>query len=709
MKDSRFINRELSWLDFNSRVLAQAQDEKLPLLERVKFLAITASNLDEFFAVRVGGLQMLVAEGKSHKDPAGMTASEQVKAVAGATHAMVDAQYACHASLESSLAKAGIRRLRPGELTEAQTEQIASRFESEIYPLLSPIAIRPGEPFPLLASRVLHVGVRLKPATPVEPAAAPDPAPRYAVIPVGRNVPRFLTLAGGASGEYDFLLVEEVIGLFAQHLFPGEPVEECVPFRIVRNADLAVREDQAADLLIEMQAVLNARKRGDSVRLELSGAASAVFSDFLKTTLELEDADGYRVSGPLDLSAFASLARLRGHQDLKDKVWPPQPPPGIGPADVIFDVLTRGDVVLCHPYESFEPVARLVNQAADDPDVLAIKQILYRTSRDSSIVQALMRAALKGKMVTAVVELKARFDEERNIEWAKALEDAGVQVIYGVRGLKTHGKLCLVIRREPQGIRRYMHFGTGNYNETTAQLYSDVSYMTCNDDYGADASAFFNAITGYSQPQKYRVIEAAPIGLRPRLLGLIESETQRSAEGQKALIMAKMNSLEDPGIIEALYAASATGVKILLNVRGICCLRPGVKGLSENISVLSIVDRFLEHSRVFYFLQGGAERVFISSADWMRRNLDRRVELMTPVEEPACKQRLKELLETCLADTVNAWKLNADGSYERLQSGGKKKALRSQETLYRLASDRVAQTRQSRPTVFEPHRPKPTE
>ncbi len=423
---------------------------------------------------------------------------------------------------------------------------------------------------------------------------------------------------------------------------------------------------------------------------------------FLKRALRVTPPDTYETGGPVDLAAFMALATLSGFETLKVEPWRPQPAPDIGENESVFDVLARRDLLLHHPYESFEPVVRLVNQAADDPDVLAIKQILYRTSRHSPIIAALARAAQKGKQVTAVVELKARFDEARNIEWAQALEQAGVQVIYGLRRLKVHAKVCLIVRREANGIRRYCHFGTGNYNELTAQLYGDISFLTSDADYGADASTFFNTITGYSQPVKYRKLDAAPLTLRARLLDLIEAERLRCQQKQPAFIRAKLNSLVDPEIIFALYRAAQAGVKIELCVRGVCCLQPGVPKLSENIRVISILDRFLEHARIFQFRHGGEERVFISSADWMPRNLDRRVELLVPVETPALRDRLIGILDLTFQDNVKARRMLPDGRYERVAPPGKR---RSQEIFHRQAREAAQQAQQNRHKVFEPQRP----
>lgn len=696
MKPRNYINRELSWLEFNERVLDEARDRGIPLLERIKFLAITASNLDEFFMVRVGGLQQLVRQGSQKTDPAGMTPEQQLDAISQRTHRMVEGQYACYLSdIEPGLAQGGVMRRRPGELSDRQLKAAEQIFESEIFSVLTPMAVDSDREFPLLTDRMITLCVRLAPGT-------EGGESRYALIPFGRAIQRHITLP--AIGRYEYILLEDVCAMFIQRFFPGEHVLEVVPFRINRNADLSLREDLAFDLLEEMEEILDQRRQSPCVRLEISQQASLSVLEFLQRSLDVPSRDVYAVAGPPDLAAYMRLTELQGFEDLKNEPWTPHPSPDVDLKFSIFDILSRRDVLLYQPFDSFDPVVRLVDEAADDPDVLAIKQILYRTSRKSPIVAALARAAEHGKHVTALVELKARFDEARNIEWARELEQAGVQVIYGVKGLKTHAKVCIVIRREPHGIQRYIHFGTGNYNEITARQYTDASFMTSNEELASDATSFFNTITGYSQPQKFRKIEMAPIGLREKLIELIEVETERKRQGRRARIMAKMNSLVDPALIEALYAASGAGVKIRLNVRGICCLRPGVPGLSENISVVSIVDRFLEHSRVFYFHNGGEELVFISSADWMPRNLDRRVELLVPIEDPACKARLVGILETCFKDTVKGRHLMPDGSYQLPRHKGGR-AVRSQESLFREVRKVAHEAEQHRHTTFEPYRP----
>jgi polyphosphate kinase len=691
----RFFNRELSWLEFNQRVLDEARDESIPALERLKFLAISGSNLDEFFMVRVGGLRVLIEQKLTSPDPSGMTPAEQLAAVTARVRQMVGDQYDCFSKeLEPILAEAGIKRLSAKELSERQRKAVEQVFESEIFSTLTPLAVVAPECFPLLPNLSLSVAVQLKPAADSKEA-------RFAIIPLGRTLSRLLTV--GSDRGYAYILLEDAISLFLGRFFPGETIVAHAPFRITRNADFTLRDDLAPDLLAGMKGVLSARKHGDCVRLEVGAPIAKELLAFLKQSLEVEDQDIYEVPGPLELAVFMPLTDRPGFDTLKYEPWPSQPSPDIEPGGSMFEVLTRQDVLLYHPYQNFEPILRLIEQAAVDKDVLAIKQILYRTSRASPIVAALARAAQNGKHVTVIVELKARFDEARNIQWARDLEEAGVQVIYGIKGLKTHAKLCIIVRREPHGIQRYIHFGTGNYNEQTARLYSDASFLTSNEELGADAVAFFNAITGYSQPQRYRKIEAAPTGLRSRLLELIDGETHRKQQGQKASIDAKVNSLVDPELINALYAASQAGVRVRLNVRGICCLRPGVKDLSENISVVSILDRYLEHARILRFHHGGDDLVFISSADWMPRNIDRRIELLVPIEDPASKARLISALETYLDDNIKARELQENGVWKREKSSRKKRR-RSQELLYEDAVQRLKSAEQSQQTVFEPHR-----
>lgn len=697
--DPRFFNRELSWLEFNQRVLDEARDASNPLLERLKFLAITASNLDEFFMVRVGGLQTLSEGGSQTIDPSGMTPEQQLVAIGQRVRRLVDDQYACFLQeIEPQLGKAGIQRLRVNELTESQDRYVQQVCMEEIFATLAPLTVTQHEAqLPLLSNRSMNVCVRLQ--RPLE-TDLDEFETRFAIIPFGRTSMRFASLPV-ATG-YGFLLLEEVIEHCIHQFFPMEKVVECAAFRITRNADMAIREDQASDLLVQMQQLLTERRKSDCVRLELAESASPELTEFLRASFDVGPRDIYRIPGPLELSTFMQLTDMGTGAENRFEPWPAKNSPLVDPPEDMFAAIAKRDIVLYHPYESFDPVVRFLEQAALDPDVIAIKQTLYRTSRNSPIVAALARAAQNGKHVTVIVELKARFDEARNIEGARALEHAGVQVFYGVKGLKTHAKTCIVVRREPQGIQRYVHFGTGNYNEQTARLYSDVSLLTCDESLGHDAVSFFNAVTGYSQPLAFRLIAAAPFGLRERLVEMIEAEIQFKKQRQRAEITAKLNSLVDPELIELLYKASQSGVKVRLNVRGICCLRPGVPGLSENIEVISIVDRYLEHARVLYFNHGGDQRVFISSADWMPRNLDRRVELLTPIEDVASRDRLIAILNSYFKDRAKGRILQSDGSFK---VSGKRSSnkLRAQEWLYQETCRLVELAEHSKNTVFEPY------
>ncbi len=701
----QYINREMSWLAFNQRVLDQARNREVPLLERLKFLAITSSNLDEFFMVRVGGLQLQRRAAVASTDPAGFTVSEQLAAIHERTTEIIQSQYDCYfGELEPALAAQGIVRIRMTDASVRHREAALRIFGEEIFPVLSPMAINGPEDFPLLTNQALYVCAQLA----VSHHASTDQIPyRFAVIPVGKALPRILTLPSEQG--FSFALLEDVVSYYVSSFFNNEEVLAAVPFRITRNADMSIQEDSAADLLHGMKELLQQRRTAACVRLEVDAKAPEEMIRFLQSCLDITSRETIHSPSPLDLSTFMQLNGLEGFDHLRDTPWPPQRSPQLDPSQSMFSSIAENDVILSHPYESFEPVVRLIEEASEDPDVLAIKQTLYRTSRNSPIVAALRKAAERGKYVTAIVELKARFDEARNIEWAQELEEANVQVIYGVKNLKTHAKVCIIVRREPRGIVRYMHFGTGNYNESTARLYSDISYLTCNSELGAEASAFFNAVTGYSQPQKYNAIEAAPIGLRKKLLSLIEAEIERKKQGQRALIVAKLNALVDPQLIGALYKASQAGVTVRLNVRGVCCLRPGVEGLSENITVISIVDRILEHTRAIYFHHGGDELIYISSADWMPRNLDRRVELLIPILDANCKKRLIDMLESYFRYSRNAWQLRSDGQYARCEAGPRQSSTtgheRVQEVLYRAAVDAIKQAEHKRRTVFEPHQP----
>ncbi|WFB35398.1 polyphosphate kinase 1 [Kiritimatiellota bacterium B12222] len=700
MSRAQFINRESSWLDFNNRVLEEAQDAQNPLLERLKFIAITSNNLDEFFMVRMGSLHFLQGSGRTQRDPSGLSPAEQLRGASEKAKELVKNQYSCfHEEIKPAMNEAGILRITPESANQEQRRQLQTLFENELAPTLTPAAVNEDGPVPSYPNLALQLLVRLKDVTKDKKRQQ-----RLAILPIIGDIDRFISLR--VKEGYGYMAVEDVIAMHIQHYFPSDDVLEVVPFRITRNADMAVSEDEALDLVTQMDAVLSERKVSDCVRIELLDNATLVAERSLRKIFSVSEREIYRVTGPLNFGDYFSIAGLPGYDHLRQEEWPPCPAEKMDLSKSIFDQITTSPRLFHHPYDSFDPVVKMIEQAAEDPQVIAIKQILYRTSKNSPIVTALMRAAEKGKSVTVIVELKARFDEARNIEWARSMEQAGVQVIYGVKGFKTHAKLLIIVRREPGGIRRYLHLGTGNYNEGTAKLYTDISYLTCDPDLGIDASMFFNTITGFSQPQTFRRLAAAPLTLRDTLLQMIDGEIERAKQGQKAHIRAKFNSLADTVMIKELYRASKAGVKIELLVRGVCCLHPGIRGLSENIRVVSIVDRFLEHSRIFWFRHGGNPRVFIASADWMTRNLDKRVELMTPVDEPALREELEHILETGLKDNVKARELKSDGFYHRIRPQENEKPLRSQEILYKESQARSNRSNRSRRTTFEPHRPR---
>lgn len=719
---NNYFNREISWLEFNQRVLEQARSPQVPLLERLKFLAITASNLDEFFMVRVGGLQLQRQEGVASTDLSGMTVQEQLYAIAQRSQQMIQSQYDCFLNdLEPALAAQGIVRTRMESATVRHQDAATRIMEEEILSVLTPQAVSRHDSFPLMGNRELYLCLQLENnpsaflSTSEEDTSSESDREsrtkgesqtaepyRYAIIPLGWTLPRVIALPSDSG--FAYALLEDVVAHFAEWFFPNEKIYSRSVFRVIRNADMSIQEDYAADLLFGMKELLQRRRTADYVRLEIGQSAPEEMIEFLRLCLRVHPQRVVRMQEPIDLSSLIQLGSLEGFDALRDTPWPPQRSPQVDPTQTMFHTIAERDLVLFHPYQSFEPVVRLIEEAAEDPDVLAIKQTLYRTSRKSPIVAALCKAAENGKYVTVIVELKARFDEARNIGWAQELERAGVQVIYGVKHLKTHAKVCVIVRREPQGTVRYTHFGTGNYNEATSRLYSDVSLMTCNAQLGADASSFFNAVTGYSQPQKFSSIEAAPLGLRKKLLSLIEAEIDRKRQGLPARIYAKMNSLVDPALIEAMYRASRAGVIIRLNVRGICCLRPGVAGLSENIEVVSIVDRFLEHARIIYFCHGGDDLVFVSSADWMPRNLDRRVELLVPVEDSLGKKTCISALVDYFRDNQNAWVLKEDGSYLR-RPVDLAPPFRVQQHQYESAVEALREAERLRRNMFEPHQP----
>ncbi len=690
-----FLNRELSWLAFNERVLEEAADTTVPLLERVKFAAIAASNLDEFFMVRVAGLKEAVAEGDAAPDLTGLPATRQLAAIGERAHAFVDALYRLTIDeLLPALAARRIQLLRFDELAEARRAALAAFFKDSVLPVLTPLAIDVARPFPLLASLCLNVAVLL------DGAAGPE-AHRLAIVQVPSGLTRLVQIA--EPDTVAFVLLEDVIRAHLSQLFPGQTILESAVIRLARDAELEFDDEGGRTHLEAVERELRERRRSEVVRLEIEAAASNEIVDSIRRRLGVRPEDVYAVPGPLDVRVLMGLVELPGFNTLRD---PPLQPVNVlaGRHTDVLSALDEGDILLHHPYDAYDPVVALIAQAADDPDVLAIKQTLYRVSAGSPILAALRRAAEQNKQVTVLVELTARFDEERNIQWARALEEAGAHVIYGIRGYKVHAKACLIVKRTPQGLRRYVHLGTGNYNERTARLYTDFGLLTTSSAIAEDVTAVFSALTGYSDPPRLRKLAMAPTGLRQRFLRLIDRERRRAVAGQPAEITAKMNSLIDDEIIEGLYAASRAGVRIRLNVRGICALRPGVAKTSDTIEVVSIVDRFLEHARIYHFLNGGDEEVYLASADWMTRNLDKRVELLFPVEDPSHKAKVLHALRSMFRDTVKARWLAADGTYRRRKPPKGEPPFRVQVELQEEAR-RVAQLAQEAAGVrFEPEK-----
>ncbi|UFJ41379.1 RNA degradosome polyphosphate kinase [Brevibacillus humidisoli] len=656
-----YINRELSWVAFNERVLEEAANPDNPLLERLKFVAIVNSNFDEFFMVRVAGLKDQVKAGFEGPDnKSGMTPKEQLAAVWEQTHAVTNRMYEIlRDEIYPELERVGIRFLTADQLNAEQAAFVTDFFDYHLYPVLTPMAVDASRPFPMLLNKSLNLAVLLD--------NEEDEDPLFAVVQVPAVVPRFLPLPS-PEGESHFILLEDVIRKHMERLFEGYSILESSPFRITRNADLTIDEDETEDLLEAIEQELKKRRMGEPVCFAVDAAMSDFLTNTLQDWLELEDWEVYRIDGPLDPTFFFKFSTLPGYEHLRFEQHVPQTPKDLLGVKNIFDAVKKSDILLHHPYESFDPVIDFVREAAEDPKVLAIKQTLYRVSGDSPVVNALLRAADNGKQVTVLLELKARFDEENNIVWAKKLEQAGCHVIYGLVGLKTHSKITLIVRSEGDGIRRYVHLGTGNYNDTTARIYTDIGMLTAREDFGIDASHFFNHLSGYSRPPAWKAIATAPVELRKTFLNLIETEIINSRAGKPARIIAKMNSLTDKQIIEALYQASCAGVEIDLIIRGICCLRPGITGVSENIRVISIVGRFLEHSRIYYFLHGGEEKIYLSSADWMTRNMIARVEILFPVLQNNLKDRLMTILDIMLQDNVKASILQSDGTYRRAAS-----------------------------------------
>jgi len=651
-----FLNRDLSWLSFNSRVLQEAADQTIPLLERLRFIAITSSNLDEFFMIRVAGLKRKLDNGINNIDEAGLTVRKQLANITETTRELVCNQYHYLDDIKKELERYGICFNRVEALPTKAKEWIADYFHHTVYPVLTPMAVDAGHPFPFLANRSLNLAVLL-----LESSGEPHTA----VIQVPGLLPRIVEVPQDQAQKC-FVFLEDIITTYCHTLFHGYEIKDIIPFRITRNADLLISEEDADDLLVEMEKSLRQRKRGDAVRLEIGPAHSHSLREFLVHALQIAEQDIYEIRGPVDTSCFMKFCDLEHYDHLRHKPYTPQCPADLIGNEDLFMSISEKDILLHHPYESFEPVIEFIHQAAEDPNVLAIKQTLYRVSGNSPIVQALAQAAENGKQVTVLVELKARFDEANNIVWARRLEEAGCHVIYGLVGLKTHGKITLVVRKESHSIKRYVHMSTGNYNDKTAQLYTDLGLFTANDQFGADASAFFNVLSGYSDPPVWNKIVVAPLGLREKVYALIDREIQFAQAGKEARLIVKMNSLLDKHVILKLYTASQQGVIINLIIRGICVLIPGIPNISERISVRSIVGRLLEHSRILYCHNGGDEKIYLSSADWMPRNLNQRVELLFPVVDATHIHRIKQILELMLKDNQKTYAMMNDGSYRRV-------------------------------------------
>ncbi len=705
LNPSYYENRELSWLKFNERVLAEAKDKSIPLLERLKFTSITSSNLDEFFMVRVASLMDMVHADYKKADIAGMTATEQIDAINAATSELVESQYATYnRSLLPLMHKNGIYVYDQHEdLSEAQAKYVDRYFEKNIYPVLTPMAVDASRPFPLIRNKTLNIVALLKRKPGIALGGTGKGETEYATVQVPSVLPRLVEIPCEEEQKHAFILLEQIIERNIAKLFSNYDVKSAFPYRIMRNADLSIDEDEASDLLKEIQKQLKMRQWGEVIRLEVEDSVDKKVLNFLKKQLEIgNDGAVYRINGPIDLTFLMKLYGLPGYDGERYPKYTPQVVPEIPAGADIFECIRKGDIFLHHPYQTFDPVVEFIHRASIDPDVLAIKQTLYRVSGNSPIIKSLAQAAENGKQVTVLVELKARFDEENNIVWAKMLEKAGCHVIYGLVGLKTHSKIALVVRREEEGIRRYVHLGTGNYNDSTAKLYTDCGIFTCAEEIGEDATAVFNMLSGYSEPMSWNKLAVAPIWLRNKFLKLIERETRHAKNGKEARIIAKMNSLCDREIIAKLYEASAAGVEIDLIIRGICCLRTGIPGISEHIRVRSIVGNFLEHSRIFYFHNLGTEEIYMGSADWMPRNLDRRVEIIFPVERPELKEKAKHILETELADNVKANILGSDGTYFKVDKRGKV-LVNSQEQFCHEAEEAVPQPKDaSKERIFIP-------
>ena len=678
-RPENFTNRELSWLEFNQRILGEARDRKNPLFERMKFLSITASNLDEFFMVRIASLKDMVNAGYKKKDIAGMTPQEQLGALNEKTHAFCEKQYTTYnRSLLPKLSEAGLEIVTFNSLSEKEEEFLEEYFHKNVYPVLTPMAIDSSRPFPLIQNKTLNIAALIK-------SRGEDKKEKkdydIATVQVPSVLPRVIVLPqkDGGKRKCRVILLENVIEHYLDVLFLNHEIICSAPYRIMRNADLSIDEDDAEDLLKEIEKSLKMRQWGEVIKFEYEERMDSRLEKYLKKQFKVHPCDMYAFNGPLDLTFLMKCYGIEGFSDLKEKPYTPQKNKKLRADKNIFTQIRKGDVLLHHPYEGFDPIVALIRQASEDKDVLAIKQTLYRVSGHSPIIAALAQAAENGKQVTVLVELKARFDEENNINWARKLEKAGCHVIYGLVGLKTHCKIALVVRKEADGIRRYVHLGTGNYNDSTAKLYTDTGMFTCRDVVGEDATAVFNMLSGYSEPANWNRLIVAPIWMKKRFLEMIHRETKNAKEGKPAKIIAKCNSLCDRKIILALYEASCAGVQVDLIVRGICCLVAGKPGVSENIRVRSIVGTFLEHARIFYFYNDGHEEIYMGSADWMPRNLDRRVEIVFPVEEEELKEKAKHILDVQLSDTLKAHRLLEDGTYQKVDRRGKE-AIEAQKT-----------------------------
>lgn len=671
-KPEYFYNRELSWLKFNLRVLKEAMVKDTPLLERLKFIAISASNLDEFFMVRVAGLWSNFDSGVEKRDASGMSVHEQLVAISQAAHEQVRTQTKSLIALMAEMDAVKLHFRRVKDLSELGKDWLEEYYREVVFPVLTPMAVDASRPFPFLANKTLNLAVELIKA---------DGEHSMGLIQVPSVLDRIVEVE--PEGKRTFVFLEDIIASHCHDLFKGCHILDMVSFRVTRDSDLDLEEDDSVDLMKEVEESLRKRKRGAAVRLEIFKTNNNRIKKFLEENLDVTEMEVYEINGPLDPTCFFKFIGMKGMWPWLYEPFVPQRPLELPDDSDLFAAIRANDILLHHPYESFDPVVKLVSDAADDPQVLAIKQTLYRVSGNSPIVAALARAAENGKQVTVLVELKARFDEENNILWARRLEKAGCHVIYGLVGLKTHAKIILIVRKEDNGIKRYLHLGTGNYNDSTAKLYTDLGLMTANDEFGSDASAFFNLLSGYSEPPVWNKLVMAPLGLREKIYALIDNEIAMVRAGREGHIIAKMNSLIDQPVIQKLYEASAAGVHIDLIVRGICGLRTGIEGISENITVRSIVGRQLEHSRIFWFANGGEEQLYLSSADWMPRNLNDRVELFFPVETEEHIHRIKALLDLYLRDNVGAHMMQSNGTYRRVRN--KLEPVSAQSTLYEMA------------------------